>query len=319
MDEETNPGGRRREDPDSVVTKVSDLLGSPSYMAPEQVISARDADARSDIWSLGVILFRLISGVAPFTGVSLGEVIQAIMHGPIPDLRDARPDLPPGLEHVVARCLMRERENRLGDVIELARLLAPFAGAVATPSHERIALLGPALVATPLAATHGNPSFGAPPSGALTWAPPSRPPPSGALTRAAPPSRPTPAAPPSQAPKAELTAKTALVWAGVFVLFLGVVALVVAKATGRVRRDALPYPPTVTVITPAVSAGAMPDLPTPPNLDQPPAVVVASDTVGPGAPRALPRGRPHAPPRAAESKASTPTPAPGGDIPSTRE
>jgi serine/threonine-protein kinase len=317
VNEETNPGGRRREDPDSVVTKVSDLLGSPSYMAPEQVISARDADARSDIWSLGVILFRLISGVAPFTGVSLGEVIQSIMHGPIPDLRDARPDLPPGLEHVVARCLQRERENRLGDVIELARMLAPFAGAVATPSHERIALLGPALVATPLAATHSNPSFGAPPSGAGSWAPPSRPPASGALTRAAPPSRPTPAAPPSQPPKAELTTKGALVWAGVFVLFLGVAALVVAKVVGRARRDA--PPPTVAVTTPAVSAGAMPDLPTPPNLDPPPAVVVASDTVGSGAPRALPRGRPHTAPRAADSKASPPTTAPGGDIPSTRE
>jgi serine/threonine-protein kinase len=135
-------------DMESVVTKATDLLGSPSYMAPEQIVSARDADARSDLWSLGVILFRLISGKAPFAAQALGELIQQIVHGPTPNLRDFRPDLPQGLEHIVARCLEKDRERRLGDVTELARLLAPYAGAVPTPSLERIAVLGPALVTT---------------------------------------------------------------------------------------------------------------------------------------------------------------------------
>ncbi len=146
-------------DIESVVTKATDLLGSPSYMAPEQIVSARDADSRSDIWSLGVILFRLISGKAPFAAQALGELIQQIVHGETPNLRDFRPDLPPGLEHVVARCLVRDREQRLQEVVELARLLAPYAGPVATPSLERIAVLGPALLTH---ATHHGPR----PSGA---------------------------------------------------------------------------------------------------------------------------------------------------------
>ncbi len=140
IDDDTNPGDHPgRETPESVVTKASDLLGSPSYMAPEQIVAARDADTRSDVWSLGVILFRLISGTAPFGGSSLGELIQGIIHAPVPNLRDARPDLPQGLEHIVARCLTRERGERLGDVIELARLLAPYAarsGAVARADRD---------------------------------------------------------------------------------------------------------------------------------------------------------------------------------------
>lgn len=144
--DETSRGGRRLH-PDSVVTKASDLLGSPSYMAPEQVVSARDADASSDVWSLGVILYRLISGKAPFTGNSLGDLIQNIMHGPMPNLRDRVPDLPEGLELVVLRCLERDRSLR-PTAVELARLLAPYVGPNAAPSLERIAILGPALVTT---------------------------------------------------------------------------------------------------------------------------------------------------------------------------
>ena len=139
-DEDTSPGGRpKQRKGDSVVTKATDLLGSPSYMAPEQIASARDADIGSDIWSLGVILFRLTSGKAPFSAPNLGELIQKISYGPIPDLRAVKPDLPQGLEHVVARCLERDRQKRLRDAAELARLLAPYAATRPPP------MLGPAI------------------------------------------------------------------------------------------------------------------------------------------------------------------------------
>lgn len=149
---EFGPGGLSH-DPDSVVTKATDLLGSPGYMAPEQIMSAKDVDTGSDLWSLGVILFRLVSGRAPFASPALGELIQQIVHGPIPSLRDARPDIPAGLEHVAARCLERDRAKRLSDAGELARMLAPYAGPKASPSLERIALLGAAAGGAPVRPT----------------------------------------------------------------------------------------------------------------------------------------------------------------------
>ena len=285
MDDDTNPGGRpRRDRPDSVVTKITDLLGSPSYMAPEQIVSARDADARSDIWSLGVILFRLISGKAPFHAPSLGELIQQIMHGPIPNLRDAKPDVPQGLEHVVARCLERDKNHRLGDVIELARMLAPYAGAVATPSLERIAILGPALVASAPPPAHPSaPSFN---SARSAWtAPPTR---TSALTDPG---------------KKDISPQTAAIWAGVFVVIVGVTAIMVAKLAGR--NHELPVPAS------ADSTGAFdiasPQAP-PPNLDtagMASPVVTTADTTAAGTTS----------PSGAATFAATAQPKPPGHVP----
>ena len=325
-DDDTTPGGRLRgrDRADSVVTKISDLLGSPSYMAPEQIVSARDADARSDVWSLGVILFRLISGKAPFHGASLGELIQGIMHAPIPNLRDAKPDVPQGLEHVVGRCLERDRANRLGDVVELARLLAPYAGPVATPSLERIAILGPALVASAPAhaTTPSGPSFHSSASGSAWTNPPAR-------------SSFVPLEPPDPGRK-ELTASTAAIWAAVFVACLLISAIMVAKIMGS--KTPTPDVPTVTappptepvVFTPPPPATSPASLtPTAPTaLTVPPGTApLATDSVpqllvpvalGSAPPPAVSQ-RPAAPFVRRPARPSGTRPSAPGDIPATRE
>jgi len=111
---------------DSSMTKTSALMGSPLYMSPEQMNSARDVDLRSDIWSLGVIFYELLSGQPPFNGDTLPQVCAQILTAPIPDVRRLVPELPDGVTQVLYRCLERDPSRRFGNVDELATALAPF-------------------------------------------------------------------------------------------------------------------------------------------------------------------------------------------------
>lgn len=110
------------------ITERGAVLGTPSYMSPEQFVDAQEADVRSDIWALGATLFELLTGTPPFTGGSLPAVYRAVMQRPVPTLRSLFPELPEALDEVVATCLTRERELRFADVAELALALQPWAG-----------------------------------------------------------------------------------------------------------------------------------------------------------------------------------------------
>jgi eukaryotic-like serine/threonine-protein kinase len=109
------------------LTKTAALIGSPLYMAPEQMRSAKDVDTRADIWSLGAMLYEMLTGQSPYTGESIPQLCAALLHDdPIP-LRQHRAEIPEGLEQAVLRCLMKDRNQRYPTVYDLGRALLPFA------------------------------------------------------------------------------------------------------------------------------------------------------------------------------------------------
>jgi serine/threonine-protein kinase len=111
------------------ITNPSSSLGSPCYQSPEQMENACDVDERSDIWSLGLVLFELLTGQCPFEAESIQETCWKVLQGPRPSLRATRPDVDPGLEAVVQRCLELDRSQRFASVKQLAAALRPFCGA----------------------------------------------------------------------------------------------------------------------------------------------------------------------------------------------
>ncbi|MFO0758116.1 MAG: protein kinase [Byssovorax sp.] len=118
------------------MTQTAVMMGSPLYMAPEQMASARDVDARADIWSLGVLLHCLLTGSPPFKAASVMGVYELIMAG-APRLRSLRADAPEGLEAALLRCLQKNRNERFATVAELADALAPFGPPDAEQSAAR--------------------------------------------------------------------------------------------------------------------------------------------------------------------------------------
>jgi serine/threonine protein kinase len=118
------------------VTRTQQLLGSPFYMSPEQMRSSRQVDPRSDIWSLGVILYKLSTGKVPFNAPNLAELVTLILEATPAPPSSLHPRLPPGFEAVILRCLRRNPEERYGNVVELALDLARFAPPSAAPVVE---------------------------------------------------------------------------------------------------------------------------------------------------------------------------------------
>jgi serine/threonine-protein kinase len=106
------------------LTASGHIVGSPHYMSPEQMRSLRDADVRSDIWSLGVVLFALLTRQLPFDGEGLPGVCGAVLFAPAPAVTRLCPAVSPELEAVVQRCLRKAPEERFQSVAELATALA---------------------------------------------------------------------------------------------------------------------------------------------------------------------------------------------------
>jgi serine/threonine protein kinase len=118
-----------------VLTRTGATLGSVPFMAPEQLRSSRDVDARADIWSLGVTMHQLATGALPFQGQTSADLAVRIWTEPPNQITVA-----PAFDQIVGRCLAKDVSDRFRDIAELARALAPLAdnGSAAADRTARI-------------------------------------------------------------------------------------------------------------------------------------------------------------------------------------
>lgn len=117
-------------------TQPGVIMGTLSYMSPEQARGQR-VDARTDIWSLGVVLYELLTGVKPFGGATTGDIFVSILDREPPPLTDALPEAPAELQYIVSRALAKDREKRYQTIQEMARDLKEFhRSSMSLPAHS---------------------------------------------------------------------------------------------------------------------------------------------------------------------------------------
>jgi len=134
---------------DVSVTRTSMMMGSPLYMSPEQLRSTRSVDARTDIWSLGVVLYEALTGKSPFIGETFAAVCARVL-AEAPD--PLRPDVPAEVAQVIERCLSKQPDARYPDIGAFAQALRPFAPLEAQMVADRVVRI----MKSPVAATSSS-------------------------------------------------------------------------------------------------------------------------------------------------------------------
>lgn len=132
------------------LTQENTVLGTPHYMSPEQVMSSKKVDARTDQHALAVILFEMLTGTMPYDGDTPTQVLVAVATHRTPRVRERRPDLPPGLDAAIARALDKDAAQRFPDVAAFAEAIAPFGGPLAQEMAPAVrAALSPRVTPVP--------------------------------------------------------------------------------------------------------------------------------------------------------------------------
>jgi class 3 adenylate cyclase/tetratricopeptide (TPR) repeat protein/tRNA A-37 threonylcarbamoyl transferase component Bud32 len=120
------------------ITMSGAIIGTPEYMSPEQAMGLTDVDYRADIYSLGVMLYEMLTGDLPFLAdTTMGTLLKHIQ-SPIPHVRDHNPDLPQAIEEIIETALAKEPDDRFSSAGELARQLIHMSGSTMTVAPVRL-------------------------------------------------------------------------------------------------------------------------------------------------------------------------------------
>jgi serine/threonine-protein kinase len=259
---------------DHSLTRTSSLMGSPLYMSPEQMRSAKNVDPRTDIWALGVILYELLSGKPPFDAESIPELSAKVLLEEPLTLRSTRNDVPEILEGVVKRTLAKTPDGRYPTVADLAVALAPFGPARSRNNVERAVRVLQASRGSPVSTKDIPPSFVASPAyarTAATWAESSE----------------------QRAASTATATRSRVALAGALVTGGAIVAGLVFVFGGRAKAPLSTAPPAVTALAVAVQPVTAP-VPAPAAVAPPatasvtPAPVAASAAANTPAPSVAP-------------------------------
>jgi eukaryotic-like serine/threonine-protein kinase len=122
-------------DVDGGLTGSQEMLGSPYYMSPEQLLSTRDVGPSADIWAIGVILYQLLTGRVPFAGETLAAITTGICSYPHAPIATVRSDLPPWLTSLIEQCLRKDPIGRIRSVDALSEALRSRGQSATMPAY----------------------------------------------------------------------------------------------------------------------------------------------------------------------------------------
>jgi serine/threonine protein kinase len=261
------------------LTSTGEILGSPIYMSPEQLRNTRGVDRRTDIWSLGTVLYELLTRRHPFEAESMPTLCAMIAADPPENLRRVRPDVPPELEAVVLRCLEKQPANRFSGISDLARALLPFAGPDGLASVGRISRIAA-----------GSEVTAASPAEVLTVDSPPRTPAPHEATAASPVAVPFTIAEPSSPTPEPTNRRPRRVIVGAL-LALGIVVLALAwRSRSTPVANGPPAPSSVTSVSSSVASGVAANAAVVPVLPRVEPVATAIAAIASGAATTTPDG-----------------------------